>query len=161
MVGRKLVAKKRFDMSHNMGGLQLYKGTYVTVGRERGPYSNILLEQNLKENGFLSIRDMLEYGPLKWKRIHESVCITPIIIEMAEVYMGMLTINARDNEGWLSSALVGHTTGDKLDPITTGEGEILKQAGIRMVADLFSHDGLKGQCHEIFNPPFFSSIDYP
>jgi hypothetical protein len=26
---------------------------------------------------------------------------------------------------------------------------------------LWSKLYLKGQCHEIFNPPFFSSIDYP
>jgi hypothetical protein len=156
--GRKMVAKKRFDMSHNMGGLQLEKGEntvkrillnslqrYMKVERERGPYSNILLDQNLLENGFLSIRDMLEYGTLQWKRIHESVFITPIMREMAEAYMEMLTINEKDKEGWLSSALVGHTIGNKLEQILRGEGEILKQAGIRMVADLFPHDGITGK----------------
>jgi hypothetical protein len=156
--GRKIIAKKRFDMSYNMGGLQLEKventvrrillnslQRYITVERERGPYSNILLDQNLVENGFLSIQDMLEYGPLQWKRIHESVLITPIMRDMAEAYMELLIINEKDNEGWLSSALVGHTIGNKLEQIIRGEGEILKQAGIRIVADLFPHDSITGK----------------
>jgi hypothetical protein len=43
--------------------------------------------------------------------------------------MELLIINEKDNEGWLSSALVGHTIGNKLEQIVRGEGELLKQAG--------------------------------
>jgi hypothetical protein len=156
--GRKMIAKKRFDMSHNMGGLQLEKventvrrillnslQRYSTVEGGRGPYSNIMLEQNLVDNGFLPIRDMFEYGPLQWKRIHESVLITPIMRDMAEAFMDMAIINEKDKEGWLSSAVVGHTIGNKHEQILRGEGELLKQAGIRMVADLFPHDEITGK----------------
>jgi hypothetical protein len=55
--------------------------------------------------------------------------ITPIMRDMAEAYMELLIINEKDNEGWLSSALVGHTIGNKLEQIVRGEGELLKQAG--------------------------------
>jgi hypothetical protein len=82
---------------------------------------------------------------LQWKRIHENVLIVPIMRDMAEAYMEMRIINEKDNEGWLSSSLVGHTIGGKLEQIVRGEGEILKQAGIRMVPDLFLHDGMTGK----------------
>jgi hypothetical protein len=40
----------------------------------------------------------------------------------------MCIVNENDKEGWLSSALVRHTLGNKLEPITRGEGLILKHA---------------------------------
>jgi hypothetical protein len=58
---------------------------------------------------------------------------------------GMAIINENDKEGWLSSAVVGHTIGNKHEQILRGEGELLKQAGIRMVADLFPHDEITGK----------------
>jgi hypothetical protein len=103
----------------------------------RGPFSHEFLLHNLTENGFLSLRDMCAYGPLQWGRIRDSVFITPILREMACAYHDLRTLNEKDKEGWLSSTLVGHTLGNKLEPIARGEGVVLKHAGVGMVADLF------------------------
>jgi hypothetical protein len=72
-------------------------------------------------------------------RICDSVFITPILKEMASAYHDLCILNEKDKEGWLSSALVGHSLGNKLEPITRGEGVIMKDSGLGMVVDLFGH----------------------
>ena len=158
---RTRVSKDRVSADIEMGGLKIAHPKELVKGFQQNLIQRILQKDTLNIPSLLpellqgllhrvhrpTLEQHIEHlGPVQWKTTGDSLLRENTMLGQAFLAMAdLLSWHETSRESWHCAAISGHTLlGDNAGMMTEGEAQLLEEAGIHTVSQLF-REGATGQ----------------